>query len=219
MKKLLLLCLAVVVVAAGARYMLFPQDSALIVEEEGLPGGAPDPWEGVLPLTKQPDPAELVFGETTRDEIRERFGKPLRIETLTMGDYEVELLYFATLGGESIFDETEAARLAYFYFLDGKLIGHEYSSTVKEDATFFEAGQAQQIRKGMRREEVLQAMGPPHGAYRYPLIEEQDGEAMVYFYFEDRDWEFQNRLLLAVADPKGQIVRTRFSSTDGDAVE
>jgi hypothetical protein len=159
----------------------------------------------------RPDPQQLVLGTTSQEAVVKQYGQPVEVLDLDIAGHKVEMLsYTAFREGESAVDGAAAARVAYFYFTDEKLIGYEFSSADKHDATYFKRSQAERVKQGMTRDELVKVMGQPSGMYRYPLIPEKDADGLVYFFFEDRNFHFHKRMLLAVADPMGNIVRTSF---------
>jgi hypothetical protein len=90
------------------------------------------------------------------------------------------------------------------YFLKGVLVGYEFTSSLPEDKTRFDDTKIPQIQRGQTtRAEVLALLGQPGGMYVYPLIKDQSGIALVYFFVDTDRHAFgatvkQRQKLLAV---------------------
>jgi len=165
-------------------------------------------------------PAEsLALGKTTEAEIRQRHGSPYREGTVMKNGETVKTLVYAYAeGAASLAGGVVPARAQGFYFMNGVLVGHEFTSSFEQDKTDFDASKVQQIAKGQATEpSVIALLGKPQGAYRYPLIKDRAGRGLVYLYQQSRGTAFNmkvyNQLLVVALDEQGVVRDVEFSSS------
>ena len=166
----------------------------------------------------RPSAEELRIGVTTRDEIVKRYGEPSRTASVVMNGESVSVVNYAyaSLAAEAFHPGVTGARSASFHFWDGKLVGHQFVSSMKADASYFAKDKAAQVKQGMERAQVLALMGEPSGRMVYPLVEVRDGEGLVYNYTEVRGFTPHRRVLEVVLDRQGRVVKSTFVA-DGDS--
>jgi hypothetical protein len=145
---------------------------------------------GCAPPVLRPSPGELKIGETTQEQVTQRMGSiaPQRAEIERNGRkvqvyaYGYDAQYEAPHG----YDGVIPLRTMFYYFLDGRLVGHEFNSSVERDNTDFSARNVRNVVRGQTtRDEVLQLFGRPAGVLAYPLVDARGG-ALVYTYRESR---------------------------------
>jgi hypothetical protein len=135
-------------------------------------------------------------GKTTEPEIRERFGEPYREGTVVKNGETMKILSYAyASGAASLAGGLTPSRAQGFYFWRNALVGYEFTSSFPEDTTDFDPAKAQQIRNGQTTEaSVVTLLGPPPGAYRYPLIPDQADRGLVYLYTQTRGTAFNLKI-------------------------
>jgi len=155
----------------------------------------------------RPQADSLVVGQTTDQELRQRFGDPYREGTkLVNGETVKTLAYAYATGGGSLVGGLVPARGQTFYVWNGVLVGHDFTSSFDEDKTDFDTSKAQSIRKGETTEAgVVSLFGKPHGVYRFPLVKGTGERGVVYLYSQVRGSAFnlkfyEQRLVVTLAD-------------------
>ena len=167
----------------------------------------------------RPQPDTLALGTTSEAEIRQRLGEPYREGTVIKnGETLRSLAYAHASGAASLVGGVTPARGQTFYFWDGALVGHEFTSSFEQDKTDFDVSRVQQIRKNNTTEtEVIALLGRPQGAQIYPLIAEKGDRAIVYFYSQTRgsafDLKFYQQLLIVTLDGQGRVKDSQFTSS------
>jgi hypothetical protein len=133
---------------------------------------------------KRPAPESLAVGQATEAEIRQRFGAPYREGTVIKNNETMKILSYAyATSASSAPGGLVPARAQEFYLWRDVLVGHHFTSSFPDDTTDFDGAKATQIKKGETTEAaVVGLLGPPHGAYRYPLIADKDARAAVYLF-------------------------------------
>jgi hypothetical protein len=167
----------------------------------------------------RPAPDSLVVGKATEAEIRQRFGTPYREGTVLKNDETMKILnYSYATSASSAPGGLVPARAQEFYLWRDVLVGHHFTSSFPDDKTDFDGTKAQQIKKGETTESaVVSLLGPPHGAYRYPLIADKDARAAVYLYQETKgtafNLKFFHQILVVQFDPAGVVKEVEFTAT------
>jgi hypothetical protein len=107
----------------------------------------------------RPDPDSFSLGQTTEQEIRERFGEPANRFNGRVGDKPITVLRYQYAEPRS----TEIlARAMSYTFHEGRLVGYDYSSSFAADRTNFDGAAAKRIRRGQStRTDVLDLAGKP----------------------------------------------------------
>jgi hypothetical protein len=140
----------------------------------------------------RPPMESLAVGQATEAEIRHRFGTPFREGTVLKNNETMKVLSYAYASSASSAPGGEVpARAQEFYLWRDVLVGHHFTSSFPNDKTDFDGAKAPQIRKGETTESaVVSLLGPPHGAYRYPLIADKDARASVYLFEQAKGTAF-----------------------------
>jgi hypothetical protein len=139
----------------------------------------------------RPAPEELRIGETTQAEVVARMGARGAQGSMERNGRTVAIVsYTYTYDWEKPhgYDGIIPSRTLNFFFHDGRLVGHEFTSTVASDHTDFDLRGMRSIVKGRTtRAEVARLLGPPAGTLAFPVVKTASGgEAMLYAYRESR---------------------------------
>jgi hypothetical protein len=167
----------------------------------------------------RPQTDSLLLSKTSEAEIRQRFGKPYREGTVVKNGQTLKALSYAYAeGGPSLAGGVVPSRGQGFYFLDGILVGHDFTSSFGEDKTDFDIAKVKQIREGQATEaSVVDLLGKPHGVYLYPLVKDRSDRAVVYQYQQTRgtafNLKFYNQLLVVTLDSNGVVKIVELTST------
>jgi len=127
----------------------------------------------------------LVLEKTTVKEIKDSLGKPFVEQSLMKNNEKITYIvyYYMNEMGRGDGPNTVPKRSQTFYFSEGKLIGHFYSSSLKEDSTDFDKEKANEIKKGVSSEkDVLSIFGAPTGESIYPLTDTKGDRIILYKY-------------------------------------
>ena|SRR5690242_3876074 len=113
----------------------------------------------------RPQPESLILRKTTESEIRQQFGRPFREGTMIKNGETMNVLSYAyAAGASSLAGGVTPSRGQGFYFLNGVLVGHDFTSSFDEDRTDFDGTKAKQIKRGVTTEaDVLSLLGKPQG--------------------------------------------------------
>src|SRR2546428_5723092 len=123
----------------------------------------------------RPNTSELILGETTEQDVRQRMGDPRRQGTLVKNGETLTTLAYSYALAYPYVDDVKMRAMG-FYFLRGVLAGYEFTSSFKEDKTRFDEGKISHIQRGQStRQDVVSLLGQPTGMYGYPLIKEKEG--------------------------------------------
>ena len=169
-------------------------------------------------FTRPPADA-LTLGKTTEAEIRQRFGDPYRQGTVVRnGETMKSLSYGYASGAASLAGGITPSRGMGFYFWNDTLVGHEFTSSFDTDTTDFDAAKVAQIRKGETTEsEVTALLGPPPGAYIYPMIPDKAARGLVYLYAQTRgsafSLKFYQQLLVVTIGSSGVVSEVQLMSS------
>lgn len=159
----------------------------------------------------------LVLGQTTEAQVRARLGEPYREGVVTKNDRQTKSLSYAyaNTGAEGAGDGVIAARSQGFYFHDGRLVGHEFISSWKEDSTDFDGARAAQVRKGQSTlADVERLFGRPVGRYIHPMVAGADEQAVSYLYSQTTggafNLKFFQKRLLVTANRQGVVTGVEY---------
>lgn len=168
----------------------------------------------------RPEPESFSLGSTTQQEIINRFGKPYREGTLMKNDVVMKTVAYAyaSTGGTAAFAGVIPARSLGFYFLNDTLVGHEFTSSYKEDSTYFDETALDGIKKGVtNRSQVTATFGNRYGEYIHPLIVDKDKRAIVYLYHQTKgsayNLSFYEKQLIFTFDENGVLTDTNFTAS------
>lgn len=165
----------------------------------------------------RPDTDSFVLGKTTKQEIMQRMGKPYQTGTLEKNGKTIQTASYAyaTSGGTAIHNGVTPSRSQGFYFLDGILVGTEFTSSFKSDGTDFDETKLAQIEKGKSaKEDVIRLFGPPGGNFIAPLTADPADGALVYLYHQTKgsafNLRFYNKSLVVSYDSSGLIIDIQY---------
>ncbi len=168
---------------------------------------------------KRPAPESLAVGQATEAEIRQRFGTPYREGTVLKNNETMKILSYAyATTASSAPGGLVPARAQEFYLWRDVLVGHHFTSSFPDDKTDFDGTRASEIKKGETTEAaVVSLLGPPHGAYRYPLIADKDARAGVYLFEQVKGTSFNLKLyrqiLVVQYDGAGVVKDLEYTAT------
>jgi hypothetical protein len=162
----------------------------------------------------RPTPDQLRLGATTKEDVLKQFGDPRsKGSAIVSGESVDSVSYaYAAVGAEAYSPGVTGARSVEFVFWKDRLVGHQFNSSMKADATYFPKDKAAQVKQGMTRQQVLQLMGEPSGRAVYPVISERDGEGLLYQYVEVRGFTPHQRKLVVELDAQGRVTKSTFSA-------
>jgi hypothetical protein len=169
-------------------------------------------------FTRAPSDSVAV-GRATEAEIRQRFGAPYREGTVLKNNETMKILSYAyATTASSVPGGLVPARAQEFYLWRDVLVGHHFTSSFPDDRTDFDGTRAPQIKKGETTESgVVSLLGPPHGAYRYPLIADKDARAAVYLFEQTKgtsfNLKFYRQILVVQYDGAGVVKEVEYSAT------
>jgi hypothetical protein len=157
----------------------------------------------------RPRPGQLALGKTTYADIVRRFGQPQgQGESLRNDQTVKDVAYgYADPSGTAAAPGITPARAMGYYFVRDILVGYEFISTFKADATDFDDTKAQHIRPGATTEpQVVALLGPPGGMYMFPLTKLEGERALVYMYgYSKGDSALVRKHLLVSVDAAGVV--------------
>jgi len=186
---------------------------------------------------RRPDEGNMLFGETTPQEVTGAYGNPRRQKSWGRTDDVLaselsspqpfgaargtgtmrELYYYhqnrmadATASG------VEASKSVYFWFFNDRLVGYLAHSSFLDDSTLFDEAKARAIVPWKSlRDDVFRSLGPPSGIRVYPLVAREGQEVLTYFAFEfDRGSnETRVKRLHVLVNALGVVENTRFDSS------
>jgi len=137
----------------------------------------------------RPSADSFTLGKTTYAEVVARYGSPYREGTMLKNEQTVKTISYAyaTKAGTPLVSGVTPARVAAFYFNDLVLVGHEFTSSFREDHTDFDETKVTRIKKGeTTKAQVIELMGPPTGTYLFPLVQRRTDSGLVYIYTQTR---------------------------------
>ena len=163
----------------------------------------------------KPSNEELVLGETTKSELRLKLGEPYQTgEKLFNGEnVETDSYSFANAGGEPVFEEVTPGRTLGLLYVKDILVGYEFTSTFKSDATYYDSDKVKEIKKGWSKSQIRAIFGEPKGKYIYPVIEDKSGEAYNYLYVQAKGLQFYAQILTVTFNKNGIVTDIRYESS------
>jgi hypothetical protein len=108
------------------------------------------------------------------------------------------------------------ARVTFVYFDHDTLAGYNYSSSFKDDDTYFDESKLQQILVGSStREDVVKFVGEPTGEQVYPLANELGTRELVWGCFVTRTYgaklRSETKSLVVTVNGNGVVLKTRLT--------
>ena len=136
----------------------------------------------------RPPTESLILGKTTYKEIILKLGKSFgEGERIFNGQLGKKVSYTYSGAGTPAVEGATPGKHLFFFFVDDVLVGHHYSSSLRVDQTDFDESKVMEIKKSeTTREAVIELLGPPHGLFMYPVVDNPGHKRLVYSYHERR---------------------------------
>ena len=175
---------------------------------------------------ERPQPETLTLGQTTPKEILQRFGKPSFKHSTNSGGKE-RLHYFGysyvnSILGQAAFKAVIPARSSAFYFLDDILVGYYFTSSFRNDSTYFEPKKVKQIKKGITtRVQVINLLGTSYGEFLFPQffpnmkklekdLKNKEGKGIWYIYDQTKSRGRSDFFSYNIVDPMSRPIFSFF---------
>lgn len=165
------------------------------------------------------EPQSFELGKTTRQQITQKLGEPYQVGTVQKNGKTLQTVSYgyANVGSEPLYEGVTASRSQGFYFLNGTLVGTEFTSSFKSDGTDFDATKIKLIEKGKStKADVLKLFGAAGGEYMTPLVANPDDRALVYLYAQTRgtsfNLRFYQKLLVVSYNPSGIVTDVEYTA-------
>lgn len=169
---------------------------------------------------KRPDPQALVVGKSTAADVTRVMGEPRQTGEALKNEQKIKNVryVYATTGGESLYAGVVPARAMVFSTFNDVLVGQEFVSSFKIDATEFDEAKVKELVKGKTtRAEVEALLGKPSGEVIYPIIKKAGEKAYVYGYSHAKgnafNMKFYAKTLVVSFDPSGVISDVEYTSS------
>lgn len=161
----------------------------------------------------KPSDDQLVVGKSTKDSLLVSLGKPnfkgtkvVNGETLDSCTYA-----YAKVGGSAALPGVTPARALALTFKDGVLVEKVYSSSFKDDSTYFDVEKAKKIKPGMGVTDVQSLLGKPDGEGIYPIALTKGDQVLEYLFGETKGFKSQRNLLVVEVDQDGKVVKSNYT--------
>jgi len=161
---------------------------------------------------KRPDPGAVRVGKSTQAEVLQVMGAPRQTGELTKNGQQLKQAQYAYANttDEAFRSGVVAARGMTFFFHNDKLVGQQYLSSFKVDATEFDGAKVPAIVKGKTTKAQVQALlGQPTGDAIYPIAKAQGETALSYAYNQAKgnafNMKFYNKTLTVSFDAAGVV--------------
>jgi hypothetical protein len=168
---------------------------------------------------RRPDPQAVVVGRSTAEDVTRVMGPPRQVGEAMLNGQKVNTMtyVYAAAAGEPLYQGVVPARALVFTTFGGVLVGQEFVSSFKQDATEFEHTKMSGIVKGRTtRSEVLALLGRPNGEAVYPMVKEKDQKGLVYSYAQAKgtvfNMKFHNKALVVSITPSDVVSDVSFVS-------
>jgi outer membrane protein assembly factor BamE (lipoprotein component of BamABCDE complex) len=169
---------------------------------------------------KRPDPQSLVVGKSTAADVTRVMGQPRQVGEALKNEQKIKTAryVYATTGGESLYPGVVPARAMVFSTFNDVLVGQEFVSSFKVDATEFDDSKVKDIVKGKTtRAEVEALLGKPSGEVTFPIIKKVGERAYVYGYSHAKgnafSMKFYAKTLVISLDTAGVVSDVEYSSS------
>lgn len=169
---------------------------------------------------QKPADQSWTLGKTTKGEILQKMGSPVRTGVVTKNDQQLDQIvyvYAEGVSGSAAYPGVNPARSLTYSFTGNTLAGQEFISSFKVDATDWDESKVPQILKGQStRAEVISLLGKPSGEVIYPIIKNKDEQALVYAYAQAKgtvfNMSFYNKLLIVSFNAQNVVSDLEFVS-------
>lgn len=169
---------------------------------------------------KRPDPQTLVIDKSTAADVTRVMGVPRQVGEAVKNEQKIKTsqYVYATTGGEALYTGVVPARAMIFSTFNEVLVGQEFVSSFKIDATEFDETKVKDLVKGKTtRAEVEALLGKPSGEVIYPIIKRAGEKAYVYGYSHAKggafNMKFYAKTLVVSLDAMGVVSEVDYSSS------
>lgn len=169
---------------------------------------------------KRPEPQALVVGKSTTADVVRVMGEPGRTGESLKNDQKTRTLQYvyAEGAGEGRYPGVVPARAMSFTTFNDVVVGEEFISSFKADATEFDEAKVASIVKGKTtRAQAVSLLGRPNGEAIYPVIKDRNLRAAVYSYTQAKgtvfNMKFHSKLLLVSFTPNDVVADVEFTSS------
>lgn len=169
---------------------------------------------------KRPDSQALVVNKSTAADVTRVMGAPRQVGEAVKNEQKIKTsqYVYATTGGESLYAGVVPARAMVFSTFNDVLVGQEFVSSFKIDATEFDETKIKDLVKGKTtRAEVEVLLGKPSGEVIYPIIKRTGEKAYVYGYSHAKgsafNMKFYAKTLIVSLDAAGVVSEVDYSSS------
>lgn len=161
----------------------------------------------------KPSDDKVVINKSTKGQVLSLMGDPNgKGEKMVNGEtLELVTYAYANVTGQAVFEGVTPARAITFYFHNNVLVGKEFTSSFKTDSTYFDKEATKLVKKGMSKADVVKSLGKAGGEFRYPMISEQNGKALVYSFTQTRGFSSQITIFIVELDESGKVVKSEFN--------
>ncbi|MFC3150840.1 hypothetical protein ACFOEK_07360 [Litoribrevibacter euphylliae] len=158
---------------------------------------------------------QLVLGKTTKEKVLMAMGEPNTTGIAEFNGVEVEIINYsyASLSDEAVNPGITPARSQGLFFVDGTLVGKNYSSSFKVDNTSFDKELARTIKEGQSKSEVIKILGQSRSQQIYPLVNDKDGSAIIYMLTQTKGVKFKQDMLIVEFNSEDIVTKSSFSSS------
>lgn len=136
----------------------------------------------------RPAPEALKIGVSKRSDVLSVMGEPKRTGKVLKNSASIDQLiyvYASKMGAEPLHQGVTPARAMVYSICNDVLVGKQFMSSFKEDATDFDSTKASAVIKGKTtKPEIIAMFGPPSGEAIYPILDHQDMTGVIYLYSE-----------------------------------
>ena len=167
----------------------------------------------------KPSDDKLVLGSTSRHSILKLLGDPTTKDIKTSnGENVISYTYaYANVVAEPMFQDVTPSRVLTLYFYNNILVGKTYTSSFKSDNTYFNTEKAKSIVQGMTKQQVLNLLGKSTGEYKFPMIADKTGKALVYTFAQSKGSRTLENSLVVAIDGKDIVQNADFNKFDNAA--
>jgi hypothetical protein len=169
---------------------------------------------------KRPDPQALVVGKSTAADVSRVMGPPQQTGEALQNEQKTRSVRYAYAegAGEGRYPGVVPARAMVFTTFNDLLVGQEFISSFKADATEFDESKVSSIVKGKTtRAEVVAMLGRPNGEAVYPVIKDKNLRAAVYSYSQAKgsvfNMKFHSKMLLVSYTPADVVADLQYTAS------
>lgn len=169
---------------------------------------------------KRPVPNALTLGKSTAEDVTRVMGAPSQVGEAQKNEQKIRnaRYVYASTGGESLYPGVVPARAMVFSTFNDVLVGQQFISSFKSDATEFDESKRNDIVKGKTTgAEVEALLGKPSGEVIYPVIKKTGEKAYVYGYTHVKGTPFNMKIytktLLVSLDAAGVVSDVEYASS------